>query len=209
MFGLKLRPLQDLKQRHTMHHLVVEVAVFLIGLLQLSLQGLAGPLCSLQSCATLLPLGGQHCAPSLHGRLLLPALLLAPYLLLQLSLQLLSQRTVTLRGSRVKQPIYQKNKTRWISSSDLNLLLHLLAVFAELSVVLGEQIHLQLQLVDVRLQFLLEPQALCSAFHLHIQTGLQGLQRPLVALSARGQGWVENMWLNKCLLVVVEIIKHG
>lgn len=42
-----------------MYHLVVEVTVFLISLLQLSLQGLAGPLCALQSCTSLLSLADQ------------------------------------------------------------------------------------------------------------------------------------------------------
>lgn len=70
---------------------------------------------------------------------------------------------------------------------DLDLLLHLLAALAQLLVVLGQQIHLQLQLVDVSLQLLLQLQTLSSALHLHIQTGLQRLQRPLVALSVRAE----------------------
>lgn len=73
-----------------------------------------------------------------------------------------------------------------ILSSDLDLLLHPLGVLAELCIVLGEQVHLQLQLVDVSLQFLLQLQAFCSAFHLYIQTGLHRLQRSLVTFSNRG-----------------------
>lgn len=70
-------------------------------------------------------------------------------------------------------------------------MLHLLAVLAELGIVLGQQVHLQLQLVDVSLQLLLQLQSICFASHLRIQTGLQGLQRPLVAFSdkrRRGRG---------------------
>lgn len=84
------------KQKDTMYHLVVEVAVFVVGLLELSLQGLTGPLCVLQGCTSLLPLADQQGAASLHGCLLLPALIMTPYLLLQLSLQLLGHGAVTM-----------------------------------------------------------------------------------------------------------------
>lgn len=87
------------KQRASMHHLVVEVTVFLVGILQLGLQGLASPLRGLQGCASLLPFADQYAATSFHGRLLLPAVLVAPDLLLQLSLQLLGQGTATVWGS--------------------------------------------------------------------------------------------------------------
>lgn len=84
------------KQKDTMYHLVVEVAVFVVGLLELSLQGLTGPLCVLQGSTSLLPLADQQGAASLHGCLLLPALIMTPYLLLQLSLQLLGHGAVTM-----------------------------------------------------------------------------------------------------------------
>lgn len=70
--------------------------------------------------------------------------------------------------------------------SDLDLLLHLLVALAELCVALGEQVHLQLQVVDVRLQLLLQLQSLRLAFHFHVQGGLQGFQRPLVGFSDGG-----------------------
>lgn len=85
----------------------------------------------------------------------------------------------------------QRNK-----SVNLDLLLRLLAALAELGVALGEQIHLKLQLIDFSLQLLLQLQALGSTFHLHVQTGLQGLQRPLVAFSNGAEE------LSKCLYCV-------
>lgn len=98
-----------------------------------------------------------------------------------------------------------------IFSSDLNLLLHLLAVLVELSIVLVEQVHLQLQLTDVCLKFLLELQSLCSAFHLHVQTSLQRLQRPLVTFSDNEEEeWIEKRGIAKikCAHISAKTVKH-
>lgn len=72
-------------------HLVAEVGVFLTGVLQLRLQDLAGPLRALQRRPRLLPLADQQEAAALGGRQLLPALLVAPGLLLQVTLELLNR----------------------------------------------------------------------------------------------------------------------
>lgn len=75
----------------------------------------------------------------------------------------------------LNDPVFSTSVEAEVQSANLDLLLHLLHSLHQLCVVLVQEVHLQLQVIQLSLHLLLQARSLSATFHLHIQTGLQGL----------------------------------